>query len=56
MLAIMIARAKTDGQVGGLIPHIVECGIFIQYADDTILFLEHGLEKSLNMKLVLCIF
>jgi hypothetical protein len=35
----------------------VDGGISIlQYADDTILFMEHDLEKVLNMKLVLCIF
>jgi hypothetical protein len=28
----------------------------LQYEDDTIIFLEHELEKALNMKLVLCIF
>jgi hypothetical protein len=28
MLAIMIARAKDDGQVEGLIPHLVEGGIY----------------------------
>jgi hypothetical protein len=27
MLAIIINRAKEDGQVGGLIPHLVEGGI-----------------------------
>jgi hypothetical protein len=47
MLAILIERAKNDGQVGGLIPHLVEGGISIlQYADDTILFLEHDLQKQ----------
>jgi hypothetical protein len=57
MLAIMINRAKEDGQVSGLIPHLVDGGVSIfQYADDTIIFLEHDLEKALNMKLVLCIF
>lgn len=57
MLAILIARAKEDGQVSGLIPHLVDGGVSIlQYADDTILFMEHNLEKALNMKLVLCIF
>jgi hypothetical protein len=45
MLAILIARAKEDGQVG-LIPHIMEGGLSIlQYIDDTILFMEHDLEK-----------
>ena len=57
MLAILIARAKEDGQVGGLIPHLVEGGVSIlQYADDTILFMEHDLEKAVNMKLILCVF
>jgi hypothetical protein len=57
MLAILIERAKDDGQVGGLIPHLVEGGISIlHYADDTILFLEHDLLKVVNMKLILCIF
>jgi hypothetical protein len=28
----------------------------LQYAVDTFIFLEHDLEKALNMKLVLCIF
>ena len=57
MLAILIARAKKDGQVGGLIPHLVDRGVSIlQYADDTILFLEHDLEKAVNMKLILAYF
>jgi hypothetical protein len=56
MLVVLIARAKEDGQVGGLIPHLVEGGISIlQYADDTILFLEHDLQKAVNMKLILCL-
>jgi hypothetical protein len=57
MLAILIARAKEDGQVGGLVPHLVDGGVSIlQYADDTILFMEHDLEKAVNIKLILCIF
>jgi hypothetical protein len=57
MLAILIARAKEDGQIGSLIPHLVEGGILIfQYADDTILFLEHDIEKAVNMKLILQFF
>ena len=57
MLAILIARAKEDGQVGGLIPHLVEGGVSIlQYADDTILFVEHDLEKAVNMELILSLF
>ena len=57
MLAVLIARAKEDGQVGGLIPHLVEGGVSIlQYADDTILFMEDDLEKAANMKLILAFF
>jgi hypothetical protein len=57
MLAILISRAKEDGQVDGLIPHLVDGGVSIlQYADDTIIFMQHDLEKALNMKLILCIF
>ena len=55
MLAILINRAKEDGQVADLIPHLVDGGVSIlQYADDTIIFMEHDLDKALNMKLILC--
>ena len=57
MLAILINRAREDGQVAALIPHLVDGGVSIlQYADDTIIFMEHDLDKALNMKLILCIF
>jgi hypothetical protein len=57
MFSILIAWAKEDGQVGGLVPHLVDGGILIlQYADDTILFMEHDLAKAVNMKLILAIF
>jgi hypothetical protein len=57
VLAILISRAKNEGWVGSLIPHLVDGGVSIlQYGDDTILFLEHDLEKVMNMKLILCIF
>jgi hypothetical protein len=56
MLAILIVRAKEDGQIG-LTPHLVEGGISIlQYANDIILFMEHNLQKAVNMKLILSIF
>jgi hypothetical protein len=42
MLAIFIARAKDDGQIQGLIPHLVDDGLLIlQYTDDTIIFMGH---------------
>ena len=57
MLAILIERAKQDGQISGLIPHLVDGGISIlQYADDTIIFMEHNFEEAKNMKLLLTMF
>jgi hypothetical protein len=44
MLAIMIKCAKVDGLIEGVILHLVDGGLsIIQYADDTILFMEHDL-------------
>jgi hypothetical protein len=57
LLAIIIVRAKDDVQVSSLIPHLVKGGVSIlQYADDTILFMDKDLEKTVNMKLIMCIF
>jgi hypothetical protein len=47
ILTILIERAKSDGQIEGVIPHLVDGGLLIlQYADDTILFMEHDLKKA----------
>jgi hypothetical protein len=57
MLAIMIKRAKNDGLIEEVIPHLVDGGLSIlQYANDTILFMEHDLEKAQNLKLILSAF
>jgi hypothetical protein len=57
MLAIMIERANNDGLIEEVIPYLVDGGLSIlQYADDTILFMEHGLEKAQNLKLILSAF
>jgi hypothetical protein len=57
MLAIIINRAKEDGPIDSLIPHLVEGGVSIlKYIDDTILFMEQDLAKALNMKLSLCMY
>jgi hypothetical protein len=57
MLAVIIERAKVDGLIEGVIPHLVDGGFSIlQYTDDTILFMKHDLEKALNMKLILLAF
>jgi hypothetical protein len=57
MLAILIERAKSDGQIEGVIPHLVDGGLLIlQYANDIIMFMEHNLEKARNLKLILAAF
>jgi len=57
MLKVFISRAKLDGQIEGVIPHLVDGGLSIlQCADDTILFMEHDLDKARNMKLLLYAF
>ena len=57
MLAILINRAKEERLVSGIVPHLVDGGLSIlQYADDTILFMDHDIEKATNMKMILCAF
>ena len=42
MLAIMIERVKNSDQIAGVVPHLVDGGLSIlQYANNTILFMEH---------------
>jgi hypothetical protein len=39
MMATLIVMAKEEGQVGGLLPHLVECGVSIlQYTNDMIFY------------------
>ena len=53
MLAIFIARAKENGQIECPILHMVDGGLSIlQYADHTILFMEHDLEQAKNVKVI----
>ena len=57
MLAILIEHGKQDDQIAGVVPHLVDGGLSIlQYADDTILFMEHDLDKARNLKLLLSAF
>jgi hypothetical protein len=69
---ILVADWPTDSSVHGvckaihmkLILRMIRFSFWIlflddtilQYADDTILFLEHDIDKAINMKLILCIF
>jgi hypothetical protein len=43
--------------LNGVVPHLVDDGLSIlQYADDTIIFLEHDLQQAKNLKLILSVF
>jgi hypothetical protein len=54
---MLIERAKSLGFLDGLVPHLVEDGLSIlQYADDTILFIDDDLEKAKGLKIVLSAF
>jgi hypothetical protein len=53
----LINKAKENGQVEGLVPHLVDGGLSIlRYADDTILFMDQDLEKATNMELIIRAF
>jgi len=57
MLALLINRAKADGQIRGVILHLIDDNLSIlQYADDTIIFIDHDPEQTKNLKLLLCAF
>jgi hypothetical protein len=57
ILDVMIERAKSDGQIKGVIPHLFGGGLLVlQYAEDTILFEEHDIEKEMNQNLILSAF
>jgi hypothetical protein len=54
MLAIIIEGPKVDCQIERVVPHLVDGGLSIlQYADVTIQFTEHDLEKTRNLNLIL---
>jgi hypothetical protein len=57
MLAILISQAKEAKHIREVVPHLVDEELSVlQYADDTIIFMDNDLEKAKNMKLILCAF
>ena len=57
MLTIFISRAKEEGFISRVVPHLIDDGLSIlQYANDTILFLNNDIEQVKNLKLLLCVF
>jgi retron-type reverse transcriptase len=57
VLVKLIDRAKVNGQIKGIVPHLVDDGLSIlQYMDDTIVLLDHDLEQARNFKIMLNAF
>jgi hypothetical protein len=57
MLVVLISRPKETEQIKGAIPHLIDEGLLVlQYADDTIIFMDNDLERAKNIKLLLCAF
>jgi hypothetical protein len=53
----MLIKAESNNLIRGLCPHLYPGGIIsLQYADDTILFLDNDLEVARNLKWVLACF
>jgi retron-type reverse transcriptase len=53
-LAKMVHKAQKNGLIKGLVPNYIEHGVAIlQYADDTILYMDDEVESAQNMKLLL---
>ena len=56
MLAVLVNIAKDEGQVDGVVPHLVDGGLSIlQHADDTILFLDHNLDCVKHEAYIMCL-
>jgi hypothetical protein len=56
-LACLIHKAQNEGLIKGLIPHIIRNGCCcLQYADDTIFFIQDCLEGARNLKFIFCLF
>jgi len=57
ILATILNRAKQEGLIRGIIPRLIDDGLSIlQYADDTVIFLDHDIDLAKNIKLLLCVF
>lgn len=56
-LTKMILTAQGNGLIVGMAPDLIDKGVVVlQYADDTILCVNHDQEKAINLKLLLYMF
>ena len=53
----MLKKAASQNLISGLLPHVIPGGVVsLQYADDTILFLEKSTQKARKFKWLLSCF
>jgi len=53
-LSAMLHLAGARGEIKGLVPHLIEGGLtHLQYADDTVIFMEYNEVNFSNMKFIL---
>lgn len=56
-LTNMVLKSQSNGLLVGLAPDLIENGVAVlQYVDDTVLCIQHDLEKMINLKLLLYLF
>jgi hypothetical protein len=48
----MILKACENGLIVGLPSNLIDKGVVLQYDDDTVLCIQHDLEKAINLKLL----
>lgn len=53
----MILKAQSNQMIVGMAPDLIENGVAVlQYADDTVLRINHEPDKAINLKLLLFMF
>lgn len=56
-LGAMLNKARDNGDIKGLVPHLVDGGItHLQYADDTVILIDRDDESIRNVKFLLYCF
>jgi hypothetical protein len=51
-LTKMVLRVQSNGMLVGLDDYLIPIGVVLQYADDTVLYINHDVEKCISLKLL----
>jgi hypothetical protein len=56
-LSVMLTKASEAGHIAGVVPHLIPGGIsHLQYADDTLIFVQYNEQHISNLKFLLMCF